>query len=114
MALGVNDGDILDRTIEDIAKLYPYAKTLSVVPVGLTAHREGLPELRHVDKAEAEKVIKTVERYREKYLKELGCAFLYASDEFYSKAHLEYPRYEAGEEINAQKSEREWACFLIF
>jgi putative radical SAM enzyme (TIGR03279 family) len=100
---GINDGAILNKTIMDLAKLYPYAKTLSVVPVGLTDHRENLPKLKHVDEELARSVIKTIEKYRAKFKKEINDPFVYASDEFYSKANYEYPRYKVGE-INAQKA----------
>ena len=99
----INDGDVLKRTIEDMAKYHPYAKTLSVVPVGLTGYREKLPQLTHVDKERAREVIGMVEEYREKFSSSMGEPFVYASDEFYSKADLPYPRYAPGE-INAQKA----------
>ena len=37
---GLNDGEELDRTIQDIISMQPYAKTLGIVPVGLTKIRE--------------------------------------------------------------------------
>jgi len=100
---GVNDGEALKKTIEDMAKLYPYAKTLSVVPVGLTTHRRGLPKISHVDMETARTVINLVNDYRNIFDKKIGEPFVYISDEFYSKAKLEYPRYKQGE-INAQKA----------
>ena len=103
MCPSINDGWDLDKTIGDMAELYPYAKTLSIVPVGLTAHRDNLPELKHVDTATAREVIARVDGFRTQFKKRLGEPFVYASDEFYSKAGLEYPRYAAGE-INAQKA----------
>ena len=99
----INDGDVLKQTIEDMVKYHPYAKTLSVVPVGLTVHRQNLPKLTHVDKKRARDVIGIVEGYRGKFSSGIGEPFVYASDEFYSKADLPYPRYSAGE-INAQKA----------
>jgi putative radical SAM enzyme (TIGR03279 family) len=42
---GWNDGEILERTIRDLVALHPAIETLAVVPVGLTAHREGLPHI---------------------------------------------------------------------
>ena len=40
---GENDEEILDKTIEDLASLYPGVKSLTVVPVGLTKyHKKGL------------------------------------------------------------------------
>ena len=36
---GINDGDELTRTINDLVKLHPVVESVSVVPVGLTKHR---------------------------------------------------------------------------
>ena len=100
---GMNDGEVLKKTIEDLSNLYPYAKTLSVVPVGLTAHRQGLPELTHVNEEIAREVIGVIDEYKSKFINKLGEPFVYASDEFYAKANLEYPRYAPGE-VNEQKA----------
>ena len=39
---GVNDGKELERTIRELSAYLPYMQSVSVVPVGLTKHREGL------------------------------------------------------------------------
>lgn len=39
---GINDGVVLERTIDDLARMYPAAASLALVPVGLTGHRQGL------------------------------------------------------------------------
>jgi NifB/MoaA-like Fe-S oxidoreductase len=36
---GVNDGDVLRQSIEDLAGLYPIVQSIAVVPVGLTKYR---------------------------------------------------------------------------
>ena len=36
----INDGKILDKTIEDCAAFFPHAKSMSVVPIGLTKYRK--------------------------------------------------------------------------
>src|SRR5947207_3533449 len=36
LCAGINDGAVLDRTIEDLARLHPAVQSVSVVPVGLT------------------------------------------------------------------------------
>ncbi|MFR4758467.1 MAG: DUF512 domain-containing protein [Evtepia gabavorous] len=38
---GLNDGGVLQRSMEDLAALYPQVKSVSVVPVGLTRYRKG-------------------------------------------------------------------------
>src|SRR5262245_20811052 len=42
---GLNDGNHLDRTIDDLLKFHPGVASLAIVPVGLTDHRKNLPDL---------------------------------------------------------------------
>ena len=91
---GYNDEKELDRTITDIAKLYPYVDSLAIVPVGLTAHREGLCKLCEFDSLGAKKVIEQVGKYQKKYLKKFGTRLVYLSDEFYLKAGVDLPEPE--------------------
>ncbi|MBQ3115129.1 MAG: DUF512 domain-containing protein [Clostridia bacterium] len=88
---GINDGVYLDETITELAKLYPYVQSLSVVPVGLTCHRDGLCKLDGFDKDDAGRVITQVYNHSRKCLKELGTSFVFASDEFYVKAQHPLP-----------------------
>ena len=39
---GVNDGDALRKTLNDLYEYAPVMQSVSVVPVGLTKYREGL------------------------------------------------------------------------
>lgn len=75
---GINDGEILRRSLEDLAKLRPSCLSCAVVPVGLTSHRAGLDELRRPDGECAREVIRAVEEIEKK-----TGGFAYASDEFY-------------------------------
>ena len=43
---GINDGPALERTLTDLAGLYPAVNSISVVPVGITKFREGLYPLQ--------------------------------------------------------------------
>ena len=47
---GLNDGEELRRSLNDLKKLYPAVNTISVVPFGMTRHREGLYPLEATDK----------------------------------------------------------------
>ena len=89
-----NDGDELDRTINDLANLHPYVESLSVVPVGLTAHRKGLCELKAYDARSSYDVVRQVEEWQTELLEELGTRFVYLSDEFYINAKLPIPKAE--------------------
>lgn len=101
---GVNDGKELEYSLSEIKSL----KTLisaSVVPAGLTKHREKLCKLIPYDKQSAGSVIDTVEKYHNKLKRETGKGKIFCSDEFYLLAgrstpdgeyYEGYPQYENG------------------
>lgn len=91
---GLNDGAELDRTIQDIIRMQPYAKTLGVVPVGLTKFRENCYPLKTFDAQGAKKVIEQVRHWQEKMRKQTGKNFIYLSDEFYLLAGEPLPKAE--------------------
>lgn len=88
---GYNDKEELDRTICDLEKLYPYVESLSVVPVGLSAHREGLCKLEAYDEESSKEVIKRVRNHQERIFKKTNKRFVYLADEFYINAKEEIP-----------------------
>lgn len=93
---GVNDGEALEETIAALAGI-PGARSLALVPVGLTGHREGLEELRPYNRAEARAVLSQADRWRERLLREKGTRFVFPADEFYLIAGVEPPEDEAYE-----------------
>jgi len=97
---GFNDGAQLERTIGDLYALHPGIRTLAVVPVGLTGYRVRLPQLRPLDPAGAVAVLETLHRFQERYLVETGTRFVFAADELYLKAGVEFPPLEAYEELS--------------
>lgn len=88
---GINDGEHLQKTMEDLAALYPYVKSVSVVPVGLTCHREGLYPLQPYDAAKAAAVLDQVEAFAEDCLSKYGSRIFWCSDEFYLRAERPIP-----------------------
>jgi putative radical SAM enzyme (TIGR03279 family) len=96
---GINDGRELERTIEDLAALYPWVLSLAVVPVGLTGYRQRLPDLRPPTEAEARAVLTTIHGYQERFLRACGSRFVFAADELYLKAGLEFPPLAAYEDL---------------
>lgn len=91
---GYNDGKELERTIEDLSKLLPYMKSLSVVPVGLTKYREGLVPLTKYTKEESLEVLSLIHKWQDKFKKKYGTRFVFASDEWYLTAGLPVPTEE--------------------
>lgn len=96
---GINDGEELDRTIGDLAEFLPVAKSVSVVPVGLTRCREGLYPLSPFEKEDCIQVVSQIHKWQERLLKSHGTRFVYASDEFYINGGLEIPKAEAYEDF---------------
>lgn len=88
---GINDGEALAQTIDDLIQLHPACQSLALVPVGLTACRDGLSEIRPFDRESARKVIELANEARRICLRELGTRFVFPSDEFYLIAGEELP-----------------------
>jgi putative radical SAM enzyme (TIGR03279 family) len=88
---GINDGEELEKTIEDLYKLYPNVENLAVVPVGVTKYREGLYDLKLYDKNTAGNQLGRVSRLQSKYMNEIGKPFVRLSDEFYVLAERDVP-----------------------
>ncbi|MCR4672937.1 MAG: DUF512 domain-containing protein [Lachnospiraceae bacterium] len=88
---GINDGDELRRTIEDLSSFLPYMESVSVVPVGLSDHREGLFKLEPFTKEDACEVLDIIDHFRDKIYANTGNHFIHASDEWYSLAGRELP-----------------------
>jgi putative radical SAM enzyme (TIGR03279 family) len=80
---GWNDGAHLDRSVHDLAPLFPHVSTVAVVPVGLTRHRERLPALRPVTSEEARALIEAIHGWQRDFLSRLGSRFVFGGDELY-------------------------------
>ncbi|HVK04091.1 MAG TPA: DUF512 domain-containing protein [Armatimonadaceae bacterium] len=109
---GYNDGEHLERTVEDLAALHPEARgtyggllSLAVVPIGITQFRDRLAPVTVVSKEYAGELLDWAEEKRERYRKTLGSRFLFLSDEFYlstgrpmpPRSHYEgFPQLEDG------------------
>lgn len=88
---GVNDGEHLLQSMEDLAALYPAMNSVSIVPVGLTCHREGLYPLQPYDRTKAEETVNAVEAFGRKCQKQYGTTMIWCSDEFYLRAGRDIP-----------------------
>ena len=88
---GVNDGNELRRSIEDLIKLYPSVESIAAVPAGLTKYRKGLYEITPYDKESAGEVIDIIEEYANRHFEEHGDRLIYPADEFFQLAQREIP-----------------------
>jgi putative radical SAM enzyme (TIGR03279 family) len=78
---GVNDGEHMERSIRDLATLWPMLRSISVVPVGLTKHHKY--GLRSSLVAEATRVLDSCERWQRTFREQVGVGLVYPTDEWY-------------------------------
>jgi len=95
---GLNDGAVLQKSMEELAALYPQVKSVSVVPVGVTKHRQGLYPLRPYEKDQAAAVVDQVEAFAQTCLERYDSRIFWCSDEFYIQAGRDLPEDEYYEE----------------
>ncbi len=96
VAPGLNDGAIWQRTLEDLWARRREGRggvlSLSCVPVGLTAHREGLPAVAEVDPAFARDWVARWTPEVRTYAKAHGGEpWLLLADEWFTRAGVEVP-----------------------
>ncbi|MFH2050932.1 MAG: DUF512 domain-containing protein [bacterium] len=76
---------------DDPAPAVGGVRSLAIVPVGLSAHREGLTRLDPVTPELAREVIGQIARWQEEATRTVGYNFVYLSDEFYLQAGVPFP-----------------------
>lgn len=96
---GLNDGDELKRSLTELCALGECLQSVACVPVGLSAHREGLFPLTPYTAAGAAEVIRIIEGFGDKLIGARGARTVFPSDEFYILAKKELPPYEFYEDF---------------
>ena len=96
---GINDGDELLRTMRDLENLG--VEMTAIVPVGLTAYRDGLYPLVPYNKKTAVQTLDLIEQYGDMCKEKHGRRIFFAGDEFYILAEREIPSPEFYEDFSA-------------
>jgi putative radical SAM enzyme (TIGR03279 family) len=86
-----NDGPHLERSVRELAELHPAVRTTAVVPVGLTRHRERLPDLRPLTAEEARGLVASIHGWQAGLRRRLGTRFVFAADELYLLGEVPVP-----------------------
>lgn len=97
-----NDGKVLDETLHKLATYFPQIRSVALVPLGLTKHREGLTYLPPVTPDYARQLIATADQYAAHFKKKLDIHFVYPADEFYLIAETPLPsrsRYDTFDQL---------------
>jgi putative radical SAM enzyme (TIGR03279 family) len=88
---GINDGEELDRSLQDLKALYPAMSSVSIVPAGLTRYRDKLYELTPYTPEESARIIEQVNRVGDACEREFGKRIFCCADELYLSAGLPLP-----------------------
>ena len=88
---GINDGEELVRSMNDLSRYHPYMTSVAIVPAGLTKFRDKLYPLTDFSEQEAREVIELVNGIGDKLKQETGSRLFFCADEFYLKAKAEIP-----------------------
>ncbi|MDR2561598.1 MAG: DUF512 domain-containing protein, partial [Holophagales bacterium] len=97
IAPGYSDGEIWERTLDDLweRRIGHKAKggvlSLSCVPVGLTAHRENLPFIKEIDQGYAGLWVKRWKSEAPRYALPDGEPWLLLADEWFTRARIRVP-----------------------
>ncbi|MFY9621140.1 MAG: DUF512 domain-containing protein [Pyrinomonadaceae bacterium] len=100
----INDGEVLRRTINDLAALHPKVTSVAIVPLGLTRYLND-PRLTPVTPEFCRETIREVSAMQQDLRARLGTTFAFLGDEIYLKAgraipprkhYGEYPQIEDG------------------
>jgi putative radical SAM enzyme (TIGR03279 family) len=86
----INDGEILRRTIFDLADLHPRVTSVAIVPLGLTRYLDD-PRLTPVTPEFCGDIIREVTEMQSDLRKRLGTTFAFLGDEIYLKASQPIP-----------------------
>ena len=84
-----NDGELLERSIADLAARWPSVQSVSVVPVGLTKHHKY--KMRPHTRDEAGQMLDYLEDRQGYFLDSIGQRFVYPTDEWYLVARRQVP-----------------------
>ncbi len=90
---GINDGEVLERTLGDLDALNAHLLSVAVVPVGITKYREEnhLPSLVPFNRETATDVLRIVRKWQRYFLETRGSRIFFAADEFYLRAGVRIP-----------------------
>jgi len=90
---GLNDGAVLDDTLAGVLDEYPALATMCAVPLGVSRYSNE-PAMRPHTTSEARVVVETVERWQNTFCDVLGRRLVYAADEYYLLAGMDFPPVE--------------------
>lgn len=87
----INDGDVLRRTVFDLAELHPRLSSVAIVPVVFTKLHNYYDRLTVVTDQFCRELIKEVRSWQHEFRGRFGTTFAFLADEFYLRAGVPLP-----------------------
>ncbi|HYE15477.1 MAG TPA: DUF512 domain-containing protein, partial [Pyrinomonadaceae bacterium] len=87
---GINDGEVLGKTVEDLAAEHPRVRSVAIVPLGLTRYNTD-ERLTPVTPEWCREVVRQVGAMQKGLKARLGTNFAFLGDEIYLRAGLDVP-----------------------
>jgi putative radical SAM enzyme (TIGR03279 family) len=87
----INDGEVLKRTIQDLAELRPGLTSVAVVPVVFTKLHNYAHRMTAVTDEYARQMIEEMRPVQHEFRNRFGNTFVFLADEFYLRAGLPLP-----------------------
>jgi len=88
---GLNDGNELEKTLDDLAEYFPSVESIAVVLSGLPKHREGPYTIEDFSREDAAEVIALVDKKRSEFEQKTGHRIVQCADEWFLLAELDIP-----------------------
>src|SRR5215212_7311495 len=86
----INDREILEKTVRDLAAHYPKVVSTAIVPVALTRYNTD-ERLTRVTPEFCRRTIREIEKLQKEFRQTLGVTFAFLGDEIYIKGGMEIP-----------------------
>ena len=100
---GVNDGDALEDTLCGVLDEYSTLASLHAVPLGISKFNKE-PSLRVHTIEEAQRVVDTVARWQDIFLAAIGRRMVFAADEYYLMAGVDFPAAQTYEDFSQHEN----------
>ncbi len=96
----INDGEELRRTLNDLESYLPALRSIALVPLGLTKHRDGLPQLEPMTKERAIENLDIADEFAGRMIEKYGARLVFPADEMFILAERPIPDAEYYEDFD--------------
>ncbi len=83
---GINDGVHLEKTVRDLANLFPTIASIAVVPAAITSRSKNRDFIEAIDPQYSGYLLDTIGSWQREFKRNLGTRLVWAADEFYLNA----------------------------